>query len=224
MPTENRIDCPALHKRSKSYPFGDRVPRTVKMFTPVVADPMPGIASALLQGDGPICPEGKIFTVWTNSHGAVAAVLPDGRRLGLRPSEFEVDTWHDLAPAPPAPGVTLQADRANRLYLAGPMTGFEDFNFPAFNKMAAELRARGYVVENPAEHGVVDGADWADYMAYDLTRLGLCGQVAVLPGWENSKGARLEVHIARELGMKVVNAHDLVARENAAVPTFSKLM
>ncbi len=114
-----------------------------------------------------------------------------------------------------APGVTLELARANRLYLAGPMTGFEDFNFPAFNKMAAELRDRGYVVENPAEHGVVDGADWADYMAYDLTRLGLCGQVAVLPGWENSKGARLEVHIARELGMKVVNAHDLVSMEIA---------
>ena len=111
--------------------------------------------------------------------------------------------------------VTLAADRAKRLYLAGPMTGIEDFNFPAFNDMAAELRARGYVVENPAEHGVVDGADWADYMAYDLTRLGLCGQVAVLPGWENSKGARLEVHIARELGMKVVNAHDLVSMEIA---------
>lgn len=111
--------------------------------------------------------------------------------------------------------VTPAASRINRLYLAGPMTGFEDFNFPAFNKMAAELRAQGYVVENPAEHGVVEGADWADYMAYDLTRLGLCGQVAVLPGWENSKGARLEVHIARELGMPVVSAHDLVSMETA---------
>lgn len=112
-----------------------------------------------------------------------------------------------------APGVTAACSRISRVYLAGPMTGFEDFNFPAFNAMAAQLRARGYVVENPAEHGVVEGADWADYMAYDLTRLGLCGQVAVLPGWENSKGARLEVHIARELGMKVVNAHDLVSME-----------
>lgn len=111
--------------------------------------------------------------------------------------------------------VTLAADRAKRLYLAGPKTGIEDFNFPAFNDMAAKLRARGYVVENPAEHGVVDGAEWGDYMAYDLTRLGLCGMVAVLPGWDASRGARLEVHIARELGMPVLNAHGLVSMEIA---------
>ena len=114
-----------------------------------------------------------------------------------------------------APGLTLAAARAKHLYLPGPMTSFEDFNFPAFNKMAADLCARGYTVENPAEHGVVADAEWADYMAYDLTRLGLCGMVAVLPGWESSKGARLEVHIARELGMPVVNAHDLVSMEIA---------
>lgn len=209
MPKEIRINCPALYKRSNSYPFGERVPRTVRMLKTVTADPMPVIGFAYIQGDIPICPENQIFPAWTNSHGAVAAVLPNGKHLGLRPAEFEVDTWHELS------GVTLAESRANRLYLAGPMTGFEDFNFPAFNKMAAELRARGYVVENPAEHGVVEGADWADYMAYDLTRLGLCGLVAVLPGWENSKGARLEVHIARELGMKVVNAHDLVSMEIA---------
>jgi len=213
MPTENRIDCPALHKRSKSYPFGDRVPRTVKMFTTVVADPMPGITSALLQGDGPICPEGQIFPVWTNSHGAVAAVMPDGKHLGLRPSEFEVYTWHDLSPAPAASGVTLQAARANRVYVAGPMTGITDFNYPAFNAVADQLRAMGYEVENPADHGIVEGAQWADYMAYDLTRLGLCGVIALLPGWENSKGAQLEVLIARHLGMTIVNARDLVTRE-----------
>jgi hypothetical protein len=111
------------------------------------------------------------------------------------------------------PGVTVAAARANRLYLAGPMTGIEDFNFPAFHDMGAKLRALGYIVENPAEHGVVDGAVWADYMAYDLTRLGLCGIIALLPGWEKSQGARLEVLIAERLGMTVVNAHDLVSKE-----------
>ncbi|WP_246541602.1 DUF4406 domain-containing protein [Pseudomonas rustica] len=215
MPTENSIDCPALHKRSNSYPFGDRVPCTVQMVKTVTADPMPGIGLAYIKGSVPVANENDIYQAWTNSHGAVAAVMPDGRHLGLRPGEFEVYTWHDLAPAPAASGVTLATDRANRLYLAGPMTGIEDFNYPAFNAMAERLRAAGYDVENPADHGTVDGADWADYMAYDLTRLGLCGQVAVLPGWENSKGARLEVHIARELGMPLVNAHDLVSMEVA---------
>jgi hypothetical protein len=135
-----------------------------------------------------------------------------------------IDRAVDRISAVVAPGVTLAAARANRLYLAGPMTGIEDFNYPAFNAMAERLRTAGYEVENPADHGTVEGAVWADYMAYDLTRLGLCGMVALLPGWDLSQRAKLEVMIAEHLGMKVVNAHDLIARENAAVPTFSKLM
>jgi len=50
MPTENQIDCPALHQRSDSYPFGDRVPRTVRMLKTVTADPMPGIGFAYIKG------------------------------------------------------------------------------------------------------------------------------------------------------------------------------
>ena len=61
-------------------------------------------------------------------------------------------------------------------------------------------------------------------MRRDIAALMECDTVATLPGWQDSRGASLEVHIGKELGMKVVNAHDLVARENAAVPTFSKLM
>ncbi|WP_353187447.1 DUF4406 domain-containing protein [Pseudomonas sp.] len=164
-------------------------------------------------------PTENIHTVVTDSLiGMIAAITSTTPPANEPMPPFipgPIDRAVERISAAVAPGVTLKVARANRLYLAGPMTGFEDFNFPALNKMAAELRAQGYVVENPAEHGVVDDADWADYMAYDLTRLGLCGQVAVLPGWENSKGARLEVHIARELGMKVVNAHDRVSMEIA---------
>ncbi|UZT91038.1 MULTISPECIES: hypothetical protein [Pseudomonas] len=97
MPTENRIDCPALHKRSNSYPFGDRVPRTVRMLKTVTADPMPSIGFAYIKGDVPVATVGNSYPVWTNSHGAVAVVMLDGARLGLRPAEFEVDSWHDIA-------------------------------------------------------------------------------------------------------------------------------
>lgn len=164
-------------------------------------------------------PTENIRTIVTESlMGMIAAVTRTTPPPNESPPPFvqgPIDRAVDRIKAFVTPGVTLATSRANRLYLAGPMTGFEDFNFPAFNKVAAELRARGYIVENPAEHGVVEDAEWQDYMAYDLTRLGLCGKVAVLPGWENSKGARLEVHIAHELSMTVVNAHDLVSMEIA---------
>jgi hypothetical protein len=164
-------------------------------------------------------PTENIRTIVTESlMGMIAAVTRLVPPANEPPPPFiqgPIDRAVDRIKAVVAPGVTLAASRANRLYLAGPMTGLEDFNFPAFNKMAADLRARGYTVENPAEHGVVADAEWADYMAYDLTRLGLCGMIALLPGWEGSEGAKLEVQIAHRLGMTVVNAHDLVSMEIA---------
>jgi len=108
-------------------------------------------------------------------------------------------------------GVTLRSERADRIYVAGPMTGIEDFNFPAFHAAADLLRCGGWTVENPADHGIIDGADWADYLSYDLTRLGLCGAIYLLPGWENSKGAQLEVMVAERLGMEVIHASKVAA-------------
>lgn len=93
-----------------------------------------------------------------------------------------------------------------RVYIAGPMTGLPDFNYPAFHAAAAELRSQGLHVENPAEHGTVAGAEWSDYLRYDIGRLATCGAIYLLPGWEKSKGAQLEVHIARTLGMSIAHA------------------
>lgn len=103
--------------------------------------------------------------------------------------------------------ITLDTERANRVYIAGPMTGYENFNFPAFNAEADRLRAAGWHVENPADHGHVDGADWADYLRYDIWRLATCEAIHLLPGWQKSRGAKLEVHIAKALGMKIRYAH-----------------
>lgn len=102
--------------------------------------------------------------------------------------------------------VSLTADRTMRVYIAGPMTGLPEFNFPAFNAMAEVLRADGWHVENPAEHGHVDGAEWADYLRYDISRLSTCSAMMLLPGWSSSRGARLEVSIARELGHELLFA------------------
>ena len=88
------------------------------------------------------------------------------------------------------------------LYLSGPMTGLLDHNYPAFNAAAAKLRAAGFVVSNPAEND--EAATWADYMRKDIAQLVACDWIALLPGWEESKGAKLEHHIATSLGMPVL--------------------
>lgn len=92
-------------------------------------------------------------------------------------------------------------------YLSGPMTGIPEFNHPAFHAKAAELRALGVDVLNPAEHDAECGTDmpWAFYLRRDLVLLAeQCDRIVLLPGWENSKGARLEVHVGKELGMEIV--------------------
>ena len=79
-----------------------------------------------------------------------------------------------------------------KLYIAGPMTGIEELNFPAFHAMAEKLRAAGYEVENPAEINPDPTADWADCMRADLVALDTCDGIVMLPGWENSPGAQIE--------------------------------
>ena len=61
------------------------------------------------------------------------------------------------------------AARANRVYVAGPMTGIAEHNFPAFNAAAASLRAAGWHVENPADHGDVPGAAWTGMFGHRTT-------------------------------------------------------
>ena len=94
-----------------------------------------------------------------------------------------------------------------RVYIAGPMTGIPEFNFPAFNRAAAAWRRHGYEVINPAEN---EGGDtslpYDHYMRQDIQHVLNVDAIAVLPGWESSKGASLEVHIATVLGLKVYDA------------------
>ncbi|MCY1360696.1 hypothetical protein D9M68_437290 [compost metagenome] len=104
-----------------------------------------------------------------------------------------------------------------RIYLAGPMTGLPEFNFPAFHAEAARLRSLGFEVENPAEHGIIEGFEWADYLKLDIQKLLTCDTVALLPGWEKSKGAMLEHHIACHLGILRVMASD-IGRRALATP------
>lgn len=89
-------------------------------------------------------------------------------------------------------------------YLSGPMTGYPEFNFPAFTAAAASLRELGLCVVSPHEIDSEHGKPWDVYLRNDIRALVDCTHVATLPGWELSRGAQLEVHIAQQLGMPVV--------------------
>lgn len=101
---------------------------------------------------------------------------------------------------------TLPAGVPQRLYLAGPMSGYSQHNFPLFNRIAAQLREQGFEVFNPAEN--FDGdvrKPRAFYMKMDIPALIESQAVVVLPGWRESRGANLEVWLALDMGMPLYN-------------------
>lgn len=78
-------------KGSFAYPnyFNNRTPLKVRMTTTIVPDfflPTNMNMKAEIK---------KEYFVWVNSYGAVSAIMPDGQRLGLKPGEFEVVSFHE---------------------------------------------------------------------------------------------------------------------------------
>jgi hypothetical protein len=93
----------------------------------------------------------------------------------------------------------------NKLYLSGPMTGVENFNHDLFNKVAAEFRMVGFEVCSPSEFFDGDKTrEREEYMREAFKYLLEADTVVILPGWEQSKGARIEITVAQELGLNLV--------------------
>lgn len=90
-------------------------------------------------------------------------------------------------------------------YIAGPMTGYVELNFPLFHAVTAHYRALGWHVVNPAEINADPAAGWLTCMRQDIKQLVDCDTIVMLPGWSSSRGASLEYHIALHLGMHVVH-------------------
>ncbi|MCL2162343.1 MAG: DUF4406 domain-containing protein [Betaproteobacteria bacterium] len=94
-----------------------------------------------------------------------------------------------------------------RVYVSGPMTGLPELNFPVFYAEARRLRELGYTVINPAELNKNETRR-AQCMRRDIRALTLCDAVQLLPGWRASKGAALELAVAKELGMQVFDHYN----------------
>lgn len=89
-----------------------------------------------------------------------------------------------------------------KFYISGPITGMEDGNKQIFDKSANKLREIGYDTLNPWDLDLIDKqSNWKNNLRRDIKYLVDCDAVLLLPGWELSPGAELEVTIAYYLGM-----------------------
>lgn len=113
---------------------------------------------------------------------------------------------------------TIAADLSGlRVYLAGPMSGYENYNHDAFSEATEDLRSRGIKVLSPVELDQEDGFDpssfdnfdkpdeYATFLSRDIYKIveEECEAIAVLPGWEKSGGARTEVAFGQALGLPI---------------------
>lgn len=102
-----------------------------------------------------------------------------------------------------------------KTYVAGPMRGIPLFNFPAFDAARDRLIAVGHVVISPADidrqHGF-DGTSGGvpsprECIKRDVVAIAEeCDTIALLPGWEKSKGSAVEVALGLFLGLKFIDA------------------
>jgi len=112
------------------------------------------------------------------------------------------------------------------------MTGYPEFNFPAFDRAAALGRSIGWEVVSPAEQDRVENGfdptglsgdpkeldgkwDIMKAAAWDIKMVMECAAIAMLPGWEKSKGATAEHGVAKWLGKKILDATTFLPLDEA---------
>lgn len=110
----------------------------------------------------------------------------------------------------PKDGVTRTGER---IYVAGPMRGYEKSNFPAFDVARDKLLALGHEVVSPADldraRGITEddedavGATFAEAMRIDTVALLCCTGVFFIKGWKPSVGAKYENAVSNKLNISI---------------------
>ncbi len=103
----------------------------------------------------------------------------------------------------------------HKIYIAGPMTGYKDWNYPAFRHAAARMRALCWDVVSPVEVAepfgtperlCEDPALMQAAVQAELHALEDCSHILLLPGWERSQGARVELVHAITYSLEIIVA------------------
>ncbi|AUR94647.1 protein of unknown function DUF4406 [Vibrio phage 1.197.A._10N.286.54.F2] len=89
-----------------------------------------------------------------------------------------------------------------KIYIAGPMTGYENYNRESFNSAAHCCLGNGAVPLNPAI--LPDGLTQGQYMDICFAMIRAADAIYLLRGYEESKGAMAELAYAEKLELEVV--------------------
>lgn len=103
-----------------------------------------------------------------------------------------------------------------RAYVAGPMTGYDDFNRQKFAEAAAYVReVVGWEVVTPIELSEAAGKVWTvptdtpeerhKYIRADIAELidERTTDIVLIDGWKGSAGANLELAVAKGVGLTI---------------------
>jgi hypothetical protein len=102
-----------------------------------------------------------------------------------------------------------------RVYLSGPITGLSEAEYTRrFANAERHYEAAGYEVVNPVTIGqelekTNPHPTYEEYMTADLAALRTCTHIALLEGWEQSKGANREKAEAERLGFEIMQYREI---------------
>lgn len=93
-----------------------------------------------------------------------------------------------------------------KIYISGPITGKPNKNKEAFYEASERLKELHHEPLNPFDldyEGFNPTEDWVTFLKRDLKALIDCDAICLLSGWEESKGACLEVEVAKQLSLPI---------------------
>src|SRR5215469_16538110 len=92
-----------------------------------------------------------------------------------------------------------------KCYIAGKVTGLSEQEYRSkFRNAEIAVTVLGYEPINPVEMDHDHDKTWLSYMREALTQFMVCDLLYVLPDWEDSRGARIEVQLAKDLGIPII--------------------
>ena len=105
-----------------------------------------------------------------------------------------------------------------KVYIAGPMRNYPNYNFDAFDEAYVKLYAKGHIPVSPTDlDRVYEG--WEQYppedlvitdelkrrvMRRDLNAIFECEAIYLLHGWKGSEGVAVELALAKYLGLEIL--------------------